>query len=313
MREVKVIAALSDADKRQMAAQLENAGADGLYYVLESVKDVNPVKQLSDSVNIPLVVRISPKSLEDVDSVINAGANKVLLETEDKPLLKEAVKKYGPEQIGVVVNTYYVEDEVEAAMAYSQLGVGAIYVTDHKATGENIDMLTALRRSVGNPLIINGGDVHDDFMFLANFVAATEVDWCIVSLSDASKLYALKSAFSAKGIKATGFQSKLPFSSFKLNADGLIPVVVQNYKTMEVLMVAYMNEEAYNMTVQTGRMTYFSRSRQSLWVKGETSGHFQYVKSMEIDCDKDTILAKVAQIGAACHTGNPTCFFTDLI
>ena len=109
------------------------------------------------------------------------------------------------------------------------------------------------------------------------------------------------------------FTSKLPFSEFKLNADGLIPVVVQNYETSEILMVAYMNEESYNMTVETGRMTYFSRSRQALWVKGETSGHFQYVKSMQIDCDKDTILAKVEQIGAACHTGNPTCFFTDLI
>ena len=154
---------------------------------------------------------------------------------------------------------------------------------------------------------------NDDFVFLANYVAVTGVDQCIVSLSDVSKLNALKAAFADKGILAVGFKSKLPFSSFKLNEDGLIPVVVQNYENMEVLMVAYMNEESYNMTVRTGRMTYFSRSRNTLWVKGETSGHFQYVKSLQIDCDKDTILAKVAQIGAACHTGNPTCFFTDLV
>ena len=78
-------------------------------------------------------------------------------------------------------------------------------------------------------------------------------------------------------------------------------------------MVAYMNEEAFEHTVKTGMMTYFSRSRKELWVKGETSGHFQYVKSLTIDCDKDTILAKVDQVGAACHTGNPTCFFQPLV
>ena len=78
-------------------------------------------------------------------------------------------------------------------------------------------------------------------------------------------------------------------------------------------MLAYMNEESFYETIKTGKMTYFSRSRQKLWVKGETSGHFQYVKSLTIDCDLDTLLAKVDQIGAACHTGNPTCFFQPLV
>lgn len=77
-------------------------------------------------------------------------------------------------------------------------------------------------------------------------------------------------------------------------------------------MLAYMNEEAFDQTIKTGRMTYFSRSRQSLWVKGETSGHFQYVKSLTIDCDHDTLLAEVDQVGAACHTGNPTCFYQPI-
>ena len=75
---------------------------------------------------------------------------------------------------------------------------------------------------------------------------------------------------------------------------------------------AYMNEEAFDNTLATGRMTYFSRSRQAQWVKGETSGHFQYVKSLKIDCDNDTLLATVKQIGAACHTGNRSCFYTTL-
>ena len=92
-----------------------------------------------------------------------------------------------------------------------------------------------------------------------------------------------------------------------------MPVVVQDYKTLEVLMLAYMNREAFEETVRTGRMTYWSRSRKELWVKGMTSGHFQYVKELSIDCDNDTILAKVAQVGAACHTGNKSCFYRDLV
>lgn len=92
-----------------------------------------------------------------------------------------------------------------------------------------------------------------------------------------------------------------------------MPVIVQDYQTGEVLMMAYMNEEAFQMTLSLGKMTYYSRSRQELWVKGETSGHYQYVKSLAIDCDQDTILAQVSQIGAACHTGNTSCFYRELV
>lgn len=111
---------------------------------------------------------------------------------------------------------------------------------------------------------------------------------------------------------AKPLESKLDFDTFKLNADGMIPCITQDYETNEVLMMAYMNKESFNMTLETGYMVYYSRSRQKLWKKGEESGHLQYVKELIIDCDKDTILAKVAQVGAACHTGNPTCFFTSL-
>lgn len=103
------------------------------------------------------------------------------------------------------------------------------------------------------------------------------------------------------------------WADFKLNSDGMVPVIAQDYETGEVLMLAYMNEEAYNTTVETGKMTYWSRSRNELWTKGLTSGHLQYVKSLTLDCDNDTILAKVSQIGAACHTGNRTCFFKTLV
>ena len=92
----------------------------------------------------------------------------------------------------------------------------------------------------------------------------------------------------------------------------MIPVIVQDDKTEAVLMLAYMNQEAFEKTLEIGMMTYWSRSRNELWTKGLTSGHVQYVKSLSIDCDKDTILARVEQIGPACHTGSYSCFYTDL-
>ena len=123
----------------------------------------------------------------------------------------------------------------------------------------------------------------------------------------------LKSKLSVDGIKMDNFAPDLKWSDLKPNSDGLIPVVVQDYRTDEVLMLAYMNQESFNVTINSGRMTYYSRSRKSLWIKGETSGHYQYVKALTADCDFDTILAKVSQVGAACHTGNRTCFFNNIV
>ena len=105
----------------------------------------------------------------------------------------------------------------------------------------------------------------------------------------------------------------LSFSQFTLGADGLLPCIVQDVHSGQVLMMAYMNEEAFRRTCQMGRMTYFSRSRRRLWLKGETSGHFQYVRSLSADCDRDTLLAQVEQVGNACHTGAYSCFFHPLI
>ena len=91
---------------------------------------------------------------------------------------------------------------------------------------------------------------------------------------------------------------------------GLVPAIVQDFQTGEILMLAYMNPDAFNATLSTGKATYYSRSRQSLWVKGETSGNMQLIKEIRVDCDDDTVLLKVEQLGdAACHTGHRSCFF----
>ena len=94
----------------------------------------------------------------------------------------------------------------------------------------------------------------------------------------------------------------------KRDARGLVAAVIQQYDTHEVLMVGYLNDEALRRTLTTGRVTFWSRSRQEYWRKGDTSGHVQYVKSLALDCDGDAILVQVDQVGAACHTGKRSCF-----
>ncbi|MDG4765387.1 phosphoribosyl-AMP cyclohydrolase [Solwaraspora sp. WMMD406] len=96
------------------------------------------------------------------------------------------------------------------------------------------------------------------------------------------------------------------------SADGLVAAVVQHTRSGEVLMMAWMDDEALHRTLTTGRATYWSRSRREYWVKGATSGHYQYVRSVRLDCDGDAVLLGVEQVGAACHTGSPTCFFDEL-
>ena len=93
---------------------------------------------------------------------------------------------------------------------------------------------------------------------------------------------------------------------------GLIPVVVTDHETGQVLMLAYMNKESFQLTLETKTMHYWSRSRNELWHKGATSGHYQHVKSIKTDCDCDTLLISVEQVGAACHTGTYSCFFEDI-
>lgn len=105
---------------------------------------------------------------------------------------------------------------------------------------------------------------------------------------------------------------KSALSDIKFNKDGLIPVIAQCVKSGTVLMMAWMNEEALKKTIDTNDMYYFSRSRQKLWQKGETSGHFQKLIELRLDCDNDTILALIEQTGAACHTGTKSCFFKTI-
>lgn len=100
--------------------------------------------------------------------------------------------------------------------------------------------------------------------------------------------------------------------TLKFDENGLIPAVIQDAENGQILMVAYMNREAIERTLQSGKCTYWSRSRQKYWVKGETSGHLQHVKRVLVDCDADCLLIQVEQVGVACHTGHRSCFYREV-
>lgn len=114
------------------------------------------------------------------------------------------------------------------------------------------------------------------------------------------------------GEPADGLDPKIA-ARLSRNADGLVPAIVQQYDTDEVLMLGWMDDEALRRTLTSGRGTFWSRSRQEYWVKGEISGHAQHVREVRLDCDGDTLLVRVDQVGAACHTGTRTCFDTGLL
>ncbi|MEW6101599.1 MAG: phosphoribosyl-AMP cyclohydrolase [Candidatus Omnitrophota bacterium] len=105
---------------------------------------------------------------------------------------------------------------------------------------------------------------------------------------------------------------KFSLKALKFDKPGLIPTIIQDYKTKEILMLAYMNKESLKRTIKSGKTCFWSRSRKVYWVKGATSGNFQFVKSIAYDCDMDALLIKVRQVGVACHTGNRSCFYRKI-
>lgn len=293
-----------------------NEGADEVAFMdMKAVfgnndANIEKIKSISKKAEVPLVVYGGVKRMEDVKKMLYAGAELVYIgqaAKDDINFVKEMSDRFGREKIGVAISLSDSNIK-EFALECKKMGAGSIWFVGEPAGNERI--IKDIKNAINIPIMIDINESNIDKAI--ELVKATETDAILYTGSDRINCMEWKYSMKQAGIPVNTFESALPFSEFKLNADGLIPCIVQDFKTNEVLMMAYMNEESYNKTLETGKMTYFSRSRNKLWVKGEESTHFQFVKELIIDCDKDTILAKVSQIGVACHTGNPTCFFTPL-
>ncbi|MCU6733957.1 bifunctional phosphoribosyl-AMP cyclohydrolase/phosphoribosyl-ATP diphosphatase HisIE [Diplocloster agilis] len=294
------------------AQSFADRGADALLILDCSADDtghdevIGEIKEIYRKVDLPVIAGGNIKRLEDVKKLLYAGCDKALLELSNEAhrgLLPEASKRFGKEKIAVSADDLESLQKHQADIQeYASL---VVYYGSEDAA--------AVERNMAAPWIIFMTiDVEGAIPAYLKQSGLTGVS--SVSLSrDTVDYMQLKEEFRAGGYSMNVMESAIAWEEFRLNGDGLIPVVVQDYRTDQVLMLAYMNEEAFQMTLRIGKMTYWSRSRKELWVKGLTSGHFQYVRSLSADCDKDTILARVSQVGAACHTGEISCFFNELV
>ncbi len=285
---MKLIAAYLDASGLEIgkilekALALQNNGTDELVLInFDADKTVQEAfleqaRTLSRTIDIPFLIGAPASRFEDVKKAFYTGARGVILrksDTEGNDLVKEGTDRFGKSNIYVMDKSVCVNGKEKV-----------LIVKDSAATPEEV-----------------AAELKKDAVFE------------FASVLDNTDVMAFKRETAAFGVEINTFTPSITFDELKTGADGLIPCIVQDYRTNEVLMMAYMDREAFEKTAETGIMTYHSRSRNELWVKGATSGHYQYLRSLCCDCDKDTLLAKVVQIGAACHTGNRSCFFNEMI
>ena len=245
------------------------------------------------------------KRMEDIKKLLYAGCTRAVLDYEKQEninITEEVSLKFGREKLLISYNDPAVlRANLDLAEKYVS---GLILMNPHQI--RETESLTELPFYVQiNQIALNKLMEIFAYRNVCGITGNTIND-------NYREIRTLKGMCRENGIPVETFEAAYSWADFKKNSDGMVPVVVQDYRTLEVLMVAYMNEEAYRQTIASGRMTYFSRSRNELWLKGETSGHYQYVKSLTADCDLDTILAKVSQVGAACHTGARSCFFHEI-
>ena len=301
-------------DILSLARYYSDNGADSLLICdlseddADHEKTIDTIRQVAREIDIPVIAGGRVKRLEDVKKYLYAGVKATFLNVsipENVDLIKESCSRFGSEKIyAYMPGIKYLRHHIEE---YAQLGASAAILDVMMDEGEIASM-------PASPIPILAVCDEDIAGTIAAYLKVPSVAGVVLTVPEKLEGDCMhwKQELKKRGIPVETFESSVGWEDFKLNSDGLIPVIVQDYQTSQVLMMAYMNQEAFNKTLETGRMTYFSRSRQMLWVKGETSGHFQFVKSLKLDCDHDTILAKVRQIGPACHTGAQSCFFTTL-
>lgn len=299
-------------DPAELARFYAESGADELIVFdlsdgdKEHEEALDVIKEICGSVEIPVIGAGNVKRMEDIKKLIYAGCKKAGLNysnPENIALTQEVSLRFGREKIVACVESGEI---IEAQKILLETYVCELILVKE----------TILKACVGVssvPFIAMLPEMTlDKLLDTLNYIDLCGVTGRVIN-ENAKEIMALKSLCVERGICVNTPGIQVKWEDFKKNSDGMVPVVVQDDQTDQVLMVAYMNREAYESTLKTGEMVYYSRSRQELWHKGETSGHVQYVKSLTADCDMDTILARVSQVGAACHTGNKSCFFNEIV
>ena len=307
----------------ELALLHANHGADSLIIFDLSEEDeehernLGVIKNICSAIDIPVVGAGNVKRLEDIKKILYAGCRKAALnykKPENIKLSEEASTRFGRDHIAACIDS---PDQLEKGRNEIKNFISTLILVNEENLDGCADWVDKACSNNANPIsvdmvpLFHKKNFHELAAVLRNYsvqgVSGGDINNKPKSFMD------FKRQCKGLGISVNTFESSMKWSDFKTNSEGMVPVIVQDYKTDEVLMLAYMNEEAYKRTIETGLMNYWSRSRNELWQKGDTSGSYQYVKCLVADCDNDTILAKVLQIGNACHTGNRTCFFNTML
>lgn len=333
-------------DPVELAQAYARQGADELVFldITATHEQRKTIAQLAEQVAakifIPFTVGGGISSLEDIKAILRSGADKVALNSaaiKNPQLIKQAAQMFGSQCVVVAIdakmreakdgwNVFIHGGRIDTGMdvlawtkQVQELGAGEILLTSMDADGTkqgfDLPLCKAVNRIAKIPVIASGGggslahfyDVfaHDaaDAALAASLFHYGEVD--VTEVKEYLHSRGISVRRQAWDEDEEALIARLDFAK----QGGLIPVIVQEEATKEVLMLAYMNEEALRMTLQRRLACYYSRSRRQLWLKGETSGHYQEVRAIAYDCDKDTLLLSVHQHGAACHTGAHSCFY----
>lgn len=330
-------------DPVDLAKKYDEQGADEIVFldITASFEErdimLDIIKRAAYELSIPLTVGGGIKSLDDIKQTLDSGADKVSLNSfaiNNPQLVKKASEKFGSQCIvGAIDAKYHEQDKkyyvyikggrkntgielLEWAQKLEYLGAGEILLTsmdkDGVKTGYDIDMLNTIIDKINIPVIASGGCGNADH--IVEVFKKTNSDAALAASIFHYDEYTIDK------VKNLLMQNKIPvrpplkniYPNFEKQP--LIPVIVQDYYTNEVRMLAYMDKSAYDESIKTKTAVYYSRSRQKRWLKGETSGEYQHIKSMFLDCDNDTLLIKVIQEkDISCHTGERTCFYNRII
>lgn len=320
------------------AQAFEAAGARWLHMVdLDGAKAKVPVNSdvvlnVMDNTNMNIEIGGGIRDMNTVDFYLEKGISRVILGSaalHDPTFVKEAVKKYG-KQIAVGIDALGGKvaaegwtatsqvDYIDMAKQMESIGVQYIIFTDifkdGTLNGPNLTQLDKINRSVSCNIIASGGvsTIKDilDLYELGVYGAIAGKSLYTKQLDLRSAVVACQKINGVNHKNQAGLDDEL--ERYFQKSD-LIPAIIQEESTGEVLMLAYMNRESMARTMETGFTWFYSRSRKALWNKGSTSGNIQQVVSINSDCDDDTLLIKVKQTGAACHTGSHSCFFKKLV
>jgi imidazoleglycerol phosphate synthase cyclase subunit/phosphoribosyl-ATP pyrophosphohydrolase len=335
---------LRDAgDPVEAAVRYEAEGADELAFLdIAAAHEkrgtlVELASRVAEVLSIPFTVGGGVRSVEDADALLRAGADRVTVNTaavEDPSLITRLGEQFGAQCVVVAIDGKRIRDASGLAVmrvmthggrrptdrsvtawaaAAASAGAGEILLTsvdaDGTQAGFDLEMLRAVRAAVDIPIVASGGAGQlDDFAKAVVIGGADAVLAASVFHDRIFTIGAVKEAMRRAGLAIRPAPARVRTLLPRYDASGLVPVVMRDVVTGDVLTLAWANAEALQKTRETGLAHFYSRSRKVLWKKGETSGHVQHVVGISLDCDDDTVLYDVRPAGPACHTGANSCF-----